>query len=272
MPRAGRRGTTELTGAPVSRPRAAALVIGNEILSGRTLDTNTQVLAQFLFARGVSLVRAETIGDEIPTIRKVASRLAATHDYVFTSGGIGPTLDDVTYAALGQAFGAPLAVHDETIARMRRVAPDMDLNEARRRMATLPAGAATLWTEGLWVPTVVLGGKLFVLPGVPRLYRQMLHAIPGDLVGGGRAAPRATAAVRTALSEGSVAALLDDVAAQFPTVDIGSYPTDSVTHPDVAHRTTLTLTADSGPDVAAAEAALRRLVDSAVAAAGRRAA
>jgi molybdenum cofactor synthesis domain-containing protein len=84
---------------PCSRRRkqAAGLVIGNEILNGKTLDTNTQVLAQFLFARGITLARCETIPDDVPTIRKAVSRLASGHDYVFTSGGIGPTLDDVTY-------------------------------------------------------------------------------------------------------------------------------------------------------------------------------
>jgi molybdenum cofactor synthesis domain-containing protein len=84
---------------PYSRRRkqAAGLIIGNEILNGKTLDTNTQVLAQFLYARGINLARCETIPDDVPTIRKAVSRLASAHDYVFTSGGIGPTLDDVTY-------------------------------------------------------------------------------------------------------------------------------------------------------------------------------
>jgi Probable molybdopterin binding domain len=79
------------------RKQAAGLIIGNEILNGKTLDTNTQVLAQFLYARGISLARCETLPDDIPTVRKAVSRLGATHDYVFTSGGIGPTLDDITY-------------------------------------------------------------------------------------------------------------------------------------------------------------------------------
>jgi hypothetical protein len=79
------------------RKQAAGLIIGNEILNGKTLDTNTQVLALFLYSRGITLARCETLPDDIPTIRRAISRLGATHDYVFTSGGIGPTLDDITY-------------------------------------------------------------------------------------------------------------------------------------------------------------------------------
>lgn len=245
------------------RRRAAALVIGNEILNGSTLDTNTQTLAKFLFARGVTLARTETIPDDASTITKTTARLAAQHDYVFTSGGIGPTLDDITYASVAAAFGVPVAPHPPTLARMREISPDMELNAARRRMAALPAGCHVHWTAGLWVPTAVLGGgKVFVLPGVPRLFREMLHALPPAAVSSGAGvAPRATAEVRTTLSEGRVSALLDAVAAAHARVELGSYPVDPVATPGAAHRTRLALIGDDGGEVAAAEKELRGLVE-----------
>lgn len=247
--------------APGARRRAAALVIGDEILNGTTLDTNTQTLARFLFGRGVALARAETVPDDAATITRAAARLAAQHDYVFTSGGIGPTRDDVTYAAVAAAFGVPLAPHAPTLARMRALSPAMDLNAARARMAALPAGCAVHWTPGLWVPTAVLGGgRVFVLPGVPRLYARMLAALPADAVAGG-APPRAVADLRTRLGEGRVAALMDDVAAAFPRVDLGSYPVDPEASPRVAHRTRLSVIGDDAAEVAAAEAALRAGVE-----------
>jgi molybdenum cofactor synthesis domain-containing protein len=136
---------------PRKRKTAAALVIGNEILNGKTLDTNTQVLAQFLFKRGVVLKCAETIQDDPRSITRSVARLASTHDFVFSSGGIGPTLDDVTYQSIADAFGTDLVVSEETILRMKEISPQMDINDAQRRMATLPVSGETLWTDGLWV-------------------------------------------------------------------------------------------------------------------------
>jgi molybdopterin-biosynthesis enzyme MoeA-like protein len=140
------------------RKTASALVIGNEILNGKTLDTNSQVLAQFLFGRGVVLKCIETIPDDVRTITRSVSRLASTHDYVFTSGGIGPTLDDVTYQSVGLAFGVQLVEDEDTVAKMKQ--SRMELNDARLRMATLPSGCDKLWTEGLWASPAAKHEKL----------------------------------------------------------------------------------------------------------------
>lgn len=242
------------------RRTAAGLVIGNEILNGKTLDTNTQTLAKTLFQRGIVLARCETIPDDFDTIRTSLSRLAQAHDYVFTSGGIGPTLDDITYKSVGAAFGVEVALHAETLQRMQRVSPHMEINDARKRMATLPIGCETLWTDGLWVPTVCMAGKVYVLPGVPRLYASMLNAIPERRVGSGGIAPKATARIDTSLSEGDIAASLDDIAKMYPLVTLGSYPSDPIANPSVMYRTRLTLESDDSDEVARAEVALKGAV------------
>lgn len=256
--------TVHACASAAARRTAAGLVIGNEILTGKTLDTNTQTLATFLFQRGVQLRKCEIVLDDVPTISKAVARLAATHDYVFTSGGIGPTLDDMTYESVADAFGLELKEHPETIKRMHAISPNMDLNEARLRMATLPTGdgVSVFWTDKLWVPTVCVGdGKVFVLPGVPRLYRAMLEALPEAAVSAGDGfVRRASSRIDTMLPEGDIAALLNDIATRFPSVALGSYPNDRVQNPDQKYNTKLTLEADTEGDVRAASAALTELV------------
>lgn len=214
--------TMQTNGAPVRRVRAAALVIGDEILSGSTLDTNTQTLARFLSAHGATLARAETIGDDDAEIAECAKRLSANYDLVFTSGGIGPTLDDRTYGALATAFNLELKLHQPTLQAMTKFIGADRVNDARRRMATLPTPAEVIEVEGLWTPLLVVGSNVHILPGVPDLFARMLSAVPLPRLGG--APPRTTLVVHTRWREGEVAAPLRAALDRFPALRFGSYP------------------------------------------------
>eukprot|EP00897_Mesotaenium_endlicherianum_P006976 jgi/Mesen1/6306/ME000325S05439 len=146
-------GEGDSSNAPDVTRKAAALIIGNEILTGKIQDTNTATLAKTLFSRGVDMVRAEVVLDVESHIVDAIHRLRACvgdSGVVFTSGGIGPTHDDITYAALAAAFGRQLVLHEPTV--------------------------EVLVTEGLWVPLVVLESNVYILPGVPSLFTRMLDA------------------------------------------------------------------------------------------------
>mmetsp|Transcript_12526 Transcript_12526/g.38255 ORF Transcript_12526/g.38255 Transcript_12526/m.38255 type:complete len:281 (-) Transcript_12526:117-959(-) len=210
--------------AEVAVPRrhtAAALIIGDEILTGKTQDTNSNYLAKFLFARGVDLRRVEVIPDVMEEIGEAVTRMSNGFDYVFTSGGIGPTHDDLTYEAIARAFNLELHVDEEVVSEMRRISPGHEVNEARLRMATLPSGCEKLSTEGLWVPLVVVNRNVYVLPGVPVILERMLQAA-SDRFGSGVA--RARRIVYTRMHEGDLAKGLTAIAEEHPHVAIGSYP------------------------------------------------
>lgn len=226
-PQASRRALLSPAAAhapPPAAPQAALLVIGNEILTGGVADANTPWLAKALYARGVDLVRVEVVPDDEADIAASVLRLrerVGDGGAVFTSGGIGPTHDDVSYQAIASALGTTLELHAPTAERMREhyTARGVELNEARLRMARLPAGAEVLITPGLWVPLVALR-SVYVLPGIPRLFRAMLGAHLGRFRG-----PQAhSAALWTNLGEGDLAVPLAAVAAAHPAVRIGSYP------------------------------------------------
>lgn len=209
----------------VGPSNAAALIIGNEILSGSITDTNTPWLAQLLYKQGVDLVRAEYIPDDIDDIKQTVLRLkerVGPDGVIFSSGGIGPTHDDVTYEALASAFGEQLKVHEPTVKLMQAhyTKTGKEVNEARLRMATLPEGAEVLVTEGLWVPLVNLNG-VYILPGIPRLFQGMINAHKDRFTGG---AAFQTLSEYTSMGEGDLANIFGDVAKQFPDVRMGSYP------------------------------------------------
>ncbi|GAB4821923.1 hypothetical protein N2152v2_008969 [Parachlorella kessleri] len=170
------------------------------------------------------MVRVEVVPDERADIADTAKRLlqrVGPGGFVFTSGGIGPTHDDVTYEALAQAFDVKLALHQPTVERMQEhyTRRGVELNEARLRMATLPEGSEVLYTEGLWVPLVNLQG-VYILPGIPSLFQRMVEAHADRFKG-----PAAhSQTLYTNLGEGDVADPLADVAKAHPKVRIGSYP------------------------------------------------
>jgi molybdenum cofactor synthesis domain-containing protein len=231
-------------------PTAAILVIGNEILSGKVDDQNARYLIGELRRLGVSLRRIEVIPDVTAEIAARIRAVAATVDHLFTSGGVGPTHDDVTLRAVAEAFDLPLARHPEleTLLRHRY---GTRLHERDLRMADLPAGArlehgpdgpGTTW------PVVVVR-NVWILPGVPSIFRAKFEAVR-ELF---RAPPIHGRALYSRAGEGEIAAALDETVAAFPGVEVGSYP-----HLE-AHDYRVKITLD-GRDAAAVDRALAFLV------------
>lgn len=208
--------------APVALPppkTAAALVIGNELLSGKVEEANVHVLARALRSVGVDLVRVVMVPDEIAVIAREVKVLASTHDWLFTSGGVGPTHDDVTVHAVAQAFGVGVT-QDPTLAQMLRDHYQERCTEGHLQMALVPAGATLESHETVRWPTIRYANT-WLLPGVPEIFRMKLAGVMAKLGGG---IGFVTRAVFTKMDEGDLKALLDEVVRRFPDVGIGSYP------------------------------------------------
>ena len=202
------------------RVTAAVLIIGDEILSGRTQDTNLRDIARYLGVHGVDLAEARTVPDVHEEIIEALNALRARYDYVITTGGIGPTHDDITADAVAAAFGVELYEHPEIIALLK-ARPGMELNAARRRMARVPVGGELVKNAVQGPPGFTIG-NVFVLAGVPAIMRGMLEDVGPRLKGG------AVTIARTLRVEGSgegvIAAPLEAVAKAHPGMSLGSYP------------------------------------------------
>jgi molybdenum cofactor synthesis domain-containing protein len=227
-------------------PTACLLVIGNEVLSGRTQDANIRFLAVKLGERGIPLREVRVIPDIAATIIKTVNETRAMFDYVFTTGGIGPTHDDLTSECVAAAFGVPWEPHPEAWSRMERSYKPGEFNAARQRMATMPRGA-TLIDNALSVAPGFQIGNVYVMAGVPRVMQSMFEWLAPRLQGGPRIEQRAVHAV--GLPEGVIAEGLGAIQARYPQLDLGSYPFYRPGGNGVA------LVA-KGTDVAAAEAAI----------------
>jgi len=199
---------------------ACLLVIGNEILSGRTQDKNIQYLAKRLNDIGVRLMEVRVIPDERETIVATVNEVRAKFDYVFTTGGIGPTHDDITSECVGEAFGRKMFRHPKAIAALKVYYPDLELNEARLRMTTVPEGAELIENPVSAAPGFRIG-NVFVLAGVPVIMQAMFEGVKHVLKGG---LPMRARAIRIGLGEGVIAKGLGEVQSRYPTVEIGSYP------------------------------------------------
>jgi len=210
---------------------AAVLLIGNELLTGKVQDENLYVLAKTLGQLGIRLRRVVTIPDEIDTIAAEVKSLSEKHTVVFTSGGVGPTHDDLTVEGVARAFGVAV-VESGPMAAMLRAHYRERCNEAHLRMALIPEGAElTSNSEVAW-PTIVMR-NVWLLPGIPEVFRMKLSHVR-ERLGGGR--PFVSRAVYTRLDEGELKPLLDAVVATHPDVEVGSYPKWS----DPSYRTKLT--------------------------------
>lgn len=202
---------------------AAALVIGDEILTGKVQDQNSYTLAKVLFQRGVQLKSIETVPDDIDVIVASLQKLSASVRYVFTSGGIGPTHDDKTYEAVAKAFGRQLLYHEPTkealCAYLSARGKLHLLNESRLKMALLPTPCHIISIPQLWVPLVVVE-NVYVLPGVPDLFAHMLEGAASCFEG----LPFYRVLLYTHRSEGDIAYELARWQAAFMNVSIGSYP------------------------------------------------
>jgi molybdenum cofactor synthesis domain-containing protein len=227
-------------------PTAAALVIGNEILSGKVQDTNSRDLALLLRRLGVRLETIVVIPDDRPQIAEKVRHLSKCHDWLFTSGGVGPTHDDVTIEAVSDAFGVR-AVTDEATAELIRRHYGARCTDGHLRMALVPDGANLDVIESVRWPTVRMRNT-FVLPGIPEVFRMKLAVVEAVI---GRHRPFVSHAVYTKMDEGDLKPLLDAVVARFPAVDVGSYPTWT----DTRFRTKLTFDSLDEDAVVAAKAA-----------------
>ncbi|WP_304172196.1 competence/damage-inducible protein A [Phenylobacterium aquaticum] len=199
---------------------AAVLIIGDEILSGRTQDTNLRDIAKYLGVHGVDLVEARTVPDIMEEIIAALNALRARYDYVITTGGIGPTHDDITADAVAQAFGVELQEHPDILAMMT-ARWGGELNAARRRMARVPVGGDLVKNPVQGPPGFTIG-NVFVLAGVPQIMRGMLEDVGPRLRSGAVVLSRT---VRVEGSgEGALAAPLEAVAKSHPAMSLGSYP------------------------------------------------
>lgn len=231
-------------------PTAAVLIIGDEILSGRTADTNLNTIARFLAALGIDLLEARTVGDRPQQIIDALNALRRAHDYVFTTGGIGPTHDDMTADAVAEAFGVALPEHPDALALLARRYGDQ-FNAARRRMARIPEGGVLIANPVTDAPGFQLD-NVFVMAGVPKIMQAMLEDVAPRLRTG--AVVHARSLKVSGVGEGDVAAPLAAVAAAHPDLSLGSYPFGHGTVGEIG--TSLVV---RGRDAAAVEAAVAAL-------------
>ncbi|KAI8074139.1 molybdenum cofactor biosynthesis domain protein [Gongronella butleri] len=210
---------------------AACLVIGDEILSGKTQDSNSHALARFLFDLGVDLKRIEVVADDAQAIGDASRRLSASHDFVFTSGGIGPTHDDITYDSLAKAFGLKMELDAQTWGYLQERLTKLTGKEsipstaAAQRLATFPT-PHTLIRSKLPIPVVVVNKNVYVLPGIPRLFSMLLTTLTEPLKKqmDASVAPFVRVQVATRLPETRIADALAALQAAHNDIKIGSYP------------------------------------------------
>ena len=201
---------------------AALVVIGDEILSGRTQDLNVAQVASWLNEQGIRLAEVRIVPDDIGRIAETVNALRKSHDYLFTTGGIGPTHDDITVDAMAAAFGVPTIIHPEA----RRILEGYyrnrpgGLTEARLRMARVPEGAELIPNPSSGAPGVKMG-NVYILAGVPNIAASMLEALTGRIEGG---RPVVSVTVGARAAESDVADLLRETEDSNPGVAIGSYP------------------------------------------------
>ena len=199
---------------------AAVIVIGNEILSGRTQDINVQYIASGLNEVGVRLKEVRVVADDEAAIIAAVNALRAAYDYVFTTGGIGPTHDDITAECIAKAFGVRLLRDPRAVERLLRQIKPENLNEARLRMANIPEGADLIDNPVSNAPGFRIG-NVHVMAGVPRIMQAMFDGVKGTLKGG---RTLVSANVTIHMGEGSIADALRQIQADHPDVEIGSYP------------------------------------------------
>jgi molybdenum cofactor synthesis domain-containing protein len=199
---------------------ACVLIIGNEILSGRTQDTNLAYIATGLNEVGVTLREARVIPDIAEVIIATVNEVRAKFDYVFTTGGIGPTHDDITSESVARAFGVPWTLHPEAHKIFLDHYKPGELNEARLRMAHTPEGASLITNPVSRAPGFRMG-NVFVMAGIPRVMQAMFDGVKHQLQGG---RPMLSRTVSCTLAEGVVAKGLGEIQARYADLDIGSYP------------------------------------------------
>lgn len=198
---------------------ASLLLIGNELLSGRTQDKNLAYLGWRLAETGIRMAEARVIPDDMSVIAEAVNECRYRHDYVFTTGGIGPTHDDITAAAIAHAFGLPMQTHPEAERRLREYYGEK-INNARLKMAAMPAGAELIDNPLSAAPGFQIE-NVFVLAGIPVVMQAMFDSLAGRLRHG---SPIFSRTLITDRREGEIADGLTDIQARFADISIGSYP------------------------------------------------
>ena len=201
---------------------ASIIIIGNEILSGRTLDTNSNYLAKMLAERGISLQEVRVIPDVHGIIKGVVSNESSLKDYVFTSGGIGPTHDDITAEAIASSFDVPLLVRDDAVEllSMHYKNGKKDLNAARLRMARIPEGASLIENKVSGAPGFVIK-NVYVMAGVPEVFESMVQEIILDI---GSVSPIISKTIKVFKRESEISEIIWNYADRYKEISIGSYP------------------------------------------------
>lgn len=210
---------------------AAIIVIGNEILSGKVVDTNAPFLTRELRAIGVTLKRILTIPDEVDEIAEAVKEFRPRYDVVFTSGGVGPTHDDVTMEGIAKGLGRRLVRHPAIESRLREFYKE-HVNDARLKMSEVPDGAELLVDGRLGFPTVKCE-NFYILPGIPELFEQKFEALRERF----SATPYTMRVIYTREGEGTIAEHLNATLAAFPELLLGSYP--KLSHPEYTVKLTL---------------------------------
>ncbi|MBJ6372315.1 competence/damage-inducible protein A [Sedimentitalea arenosa] len=206
----------------MANPSAAMLVIGDEILSGRTRDSNMHFLAGELTKHGIDLKEVRVVADDRDAIVAAVKALSEGHDAVFTSGGIGPTHDDITADCIAAAFEVSIDVRDDAraILQAHYDATGLELNAARLRMARIPEGATLIDNPVSRAPGFTIG-NVHVMAGVPAVFQAMVASVLPTLTGG---APLLSQSLRVYRGEGDIADLLGQLAAEYADLSIGCYP------------------------------------------------
>ena len=201
---------------------AAIIVIGDEILSGRTKDKNIGWLAEQLNEMGIDLIEARVIADVEQTIIDTVRTLSKRYDYIFTSGGIGPTHDDITTASIAKAFGKAVIRHPEAERRLlvHYEGTDIPFNEARQKMADIPEDASLIDNPASAAPGFILE-NVYVMAGVPSILQSMFEGLRDSLQGGQK---RLRLTVQCAIGEGTIATIMQQVSEAFADLSVGSYP------------------------------------------------
>lgn len=203
-----------------TRFTSAVIIIGNEILSGRTRDSNLSFLGKRLEEQGIYLCEARIIPDDEDIIIKTVNELRRRHDYIFTTGGIGPTHDDITAAAIAKAFDVALEKNPEALNCLKQYYGADNVNEARMKMANIPAGADLILNPASGAPGFRVD-NVFVMAGIPSVMQLMFDGIADHLTGG---PPILSKSITTDLRESQLADGLGKLQEQYEAVSIGSYP------------------------------------------------
>jgi molybdenum cofactor synthesis domain-containing protein len=231
----------------MERTGAAAVIIGNEVLTAKVVDANGPLLIRRLREVGIPLRSVEIIPDDVDIIIEAVARARSRAPYVFTSGGIGPTHDDVTVRAVALALGRQVVRLPEMVELVRRRSEN--LTPEALRLADAPEGAVLLPQEGTWFPVLTVD-NIFLLPGVPQLFKLQLETVLARL----RGTPVHLCSLYLRLGESAIAAVLDRVALDMPHVAIGSYPVFDAT---LDYRVKVTVEAPEAAPVAQAVARIR---------------